>query len=208
MHKFLGHLKTVIVHKWWVFFYCCKFGIPFRGIIHDLSKFRPVEFFESVKYYSGTRSPIDACKELNGVSKAWMSHKGRNKHHYEYWQDNFDAGTSHIVMPFKYSLEMLCDYLGAGRAYSKKSFTYKGELEWFKNKLKTANAMHPVQKAFIYELLKCLANNDSFPYILKINKDSLHSWAKYKYDTVYNLWIQNPKKIRDLYPYIESEDNQ
>ena len=74
--KALKHFKTICIHKFWVFHYCRKAGIPFKGLVHDLSKFSPVEFFESVKYFQGDRSPIDACKAENGWSKAWMHHKG------------------------------------------------------------------------------------------------------------------------------------
>lgn len=81
-----NHLKTVLTHKKYVMKYCFKAGLYWQGIVHDLSKFSPTEFWESVKYYQGTRSPIDACKEENGMSLAWLHHKGRNKHHYEYWQ--------------------------------------------------------------------------------------------------------------------------
>ena len=70
------HFAKVCVHKHCVFYYCCKVGIPLQGLTHDLSKFSPTEFFESVKYYQGTSSPIDACKEENGWSAAWMHHKG------------------------------------------------------------------------------------------------------------------------------------
>ena len=83
MNKFFGHLKTVCKHKYYVFKYCCKAGIPVEGIFHDMSKFSPIEFWESVKYYQGNRSPIDACKEENGWSACWLHHKGRNKHHYQ-----------------------------------------------------------------------------------------------------------------------------
>lgn len=154
LKNFFGHLKTVIVHKWWVFYYCCIFGIPFRGIVHDLSKFSPTEFFESIKYYTGTRSPIDACKEANGVSYAWMHHKGRNKHHYEYWQDNFDKGGEPVLMPYKYSVEMLCDYLGAGKAYMKDKFDIQCEIIWWENKNKNPIAMHPINKRFITNMLR------------------------------------------------------
>ena len=85
LSNFFLHLKKILVHKYWVFYFCCKAGIPWQGITHDLSKFSPVEFWESVKYYQGNRSPIDACKEENGYSMAWQHHKGRNPHHYEYW---------------------------------------------------------------------------------------------------------------------------
>lgn len=153
MNKFFGHLKTVCTHKWWVFYYASRVGIPGRGFIHDFSKFHPVEFFESVKYYTGTRSPIDACKEVNGVSKAWLHHKGKNSHHYEYHQDDFDNGGKPLCMPYKDTIEMLCDFLAAGRAYSGKDFTYAKEHDWWLNKSKKPLAMHPVQKKFISKAL-------------------------------------------------------
>lgn len=143
------HLGKILKHKYWVFYYCCKAGIPWRGIKHDMSKFSPTEFWESVRYYQGTRSPIDACKEDKGVSKAWMHHKGRNTHHYEYWQDNFDKGGQPVQMPYKDAVEMLCDYLGAGRAYMGKDFTYQKEYEWWGNKISKPIAMHPNTLDFI-----------------------------------------------------------
>jgi hypothetical protein len=86
MNKIVCHFNLVARHKWYVFKNCCKAGIPWQGIKHDLSKYSPIEFFESVKYYSGDRSPIDNCKDANGVSYAWQHHKGRNdekKHTYQ-----------------------------------------------------------------------------------------------------------------------------
>ena len=130
------HFKTICKHKFYVAKYCFKAGLFIQGILHDLSKFSPTEFVEGVKYYQGTRSPIDACKEKNGVSIAWLHHKGINKHHYEHWQDNFDSGTTHLVMPFKYALELICDNLGAGNAYLGDKFTLQGELDWWKNRNK------------------------------------------------------------------------
>lgn len=70
------HFKKICIHKYWVFYYCCKAGIPFQGLIHDLSKFSPTEFIESIKYYQGTSSPIDACKKDKGWSAAWMHPNG------------------------------------------------------------------------------------------------------------------------------------
>ena len=158
MNKFFGHLKTVSTHKWWVFYYCCKAGIPFRGLIHDMSKFSPTEFIESVKYWSGTRSPIDACKEDKGISKAWMHHKGRNKHHYEYYIDNLDNGGTALEMPIKDCIELVCDYLGAGKAYYGKNFTYNKELDWWKDKSKKSLLMHPKTKKYITLILTGLAD--------------------------------------------------
>lgn len=169
--KAFKHLKTIVKHKMWVGYYCFKLGIPWRGIKHDLSKFSPIEFFESVKYYQGDRSPIDACKEANGWSKAWMHHKGRNDHHYEYWQDNFDNGGNPVMMPYECAVELLCDYLGAGRAYSGKNFTYEGEYIWWKNKSSKPIAMHPHMIAFIDMCLYDIAFTESFLHKNHIKKN-------------------------------------
>lgn len=154
------HFGKICKHKWWVFYYCCKAGIPWRGFMHDWSKFSPTEFWESVKYYQGNRSPIDACKEDKGYSKAWLHHKGRNKHHYEYWQDNFDKGGEPLQMPYKDAVEMLCDYLGAGRAYMGKDFSYKKEYEWWINKSAKPLAMHEHTKVFIHRILCDMAHEE------------------------------------------------
>lgn len=159
MKNFFKHLKTVIIHRFWVCYYCFKARLYWQGLMHDLSKFSPTEFLESVKYYQGTSSPIDACKKEKGYSLAWQHHKGINKHHYEYWQDNFDSGTTHLIMPFKYNLEMICDYLGAGRAYSGKNFTYQGELDWWNNVKDSKKAMHIVNKKFTDKVMRMIALN-------------------------------------------------
>lgn len=148
------HFKKICVHKWWVFYYCCKVGLVWQGIKHDMSKFSPTEFFESIKYYKGTSSPIDECKRINGYSMAWQHHKGRNAHHYEHWTDNYDKGTTYIKMPFKYAAEMYCDYLGAARAYMGKSFTFEKEYNWWINiKGPTVKAMHADTNRFITNAL-------------------------------------------------------
>lgn len=143
------HFKKICIHKYWVGKYCFRMGLYWQGITHDLSKFSPVEFFESVKYYQGTRSPIDACKEVNGYSMGWFHHRGRNLHHYEYWQDNFDKGGEPVLMPKKYAVEMLCDYLGAAKAYAGKDFTMESEWNWWLNKKSKGIAMHQSTIKFI-----------------------------------------------------------
>lgn len=180
-NKILGHLKTVCKHKYYVGKYCFIAGIPVRGILHDLSKFSPTEFIESVKYYQGTRSPIDACKEVNGYSKAWLHHKGRNRHHYEYWTDNFDAlansdfkGEHYLKMPFKDAVELICDYLGAGQAYMGRNFTFEAEYEWWKNKISKPVAMHPHTLKFVNKVLFELKFHNSTKNIL--NKKILKSF--------------------------------
>lgn len=159
------HLRKILIHKYWVGLYCFKCGLYWRGLVHDLSKFSPVEFFESIKYYQGDSSPINAAKKDKGYSKAWLHHRGRNKHHYEYWTDNYDNGTTCIKMPFIYTVEMLCDYLGAAHAYWGKSFSYTAEYDWWHEKRKTAK-MHPSTKNFITQVLRTLAKYEKYDYYI------------------------------------------
>ncbi len=139
--KFFGHLHTINKHRVKVLYLCFKAGIPWQGLIHDLSKYSPIEFFEGVKYYSGNYSPIHNCKQENGYSKAWLHHKGRNKHHYEYWYD-YETITISPVIPYKYVVEMICDSLAAGIIYQKKNWTKDYQLNyWIKTR---SNAkIHP-----------------------------------------------------------------
>ena len=174
-NKAFKHFKTICKHKYYVGKYCFIAGIPLRGILHDLSKFSPTEFIESVKYYQGTRSPIDACKEVNGYSKAWLHHKGRNRHHYEYFIDNLDNGGTALQMPFKDAVELVCDYLGAGNAYMGNNFSYEAEYNWWLNKKNKPLFMHNQTKQFIEICLHRLKNNpDNYKNIL--NKKSLFEY--------------------------------
>ena len=118
--NFFKHLSLVLRHKNRVFINCAKCGIFWRGIAHDMSKFSPVEFFESVKYYQGNRSPIGACRRATGMSNAWLHHKGRNKHHIEYWLDSECEIAP--MMPYKYAVECVCDKLAATRVYAGKNY--------------------------------------------------------------------------------------
>ena len=128
VERICGHTWMILRHKYWVFRFCCIAGIPWQGFMHDWSKFSPMEFVESVKYYNGKVSPIKICKQKNnGLSMAWIHHHGRNLHHYEAWWDNFDHGAYPQDMPYKYAVELICDCLGAGKAYGRDKFTFQAE---------------------------------------------------------------------------------
>ena len=135
------HIEVIMKHKWYVFKLSCKAGIPWRGLVHDLSKFSPTEFIESVKYYQGYRSPIMAAKEDKGYSEAWLHHKGRNRHHTEYWID-LSATEKTPIMPYKYVAEMLCDKLAAGIVYKGKEWTKGYQLEYWEQKEKNQLLMN------------------------------------------------------------------
>ena len=152
--KFFGHLNTVMTHKRWVFHYMSGIGFPAQGVFHDLSKLSPVEFFEGVKYWDGKRSPIVTAKERQGLSYAWFHHRGRNKHHYEYWIDGLDEGGVPKMIPFKYVVEMVCDWLSAGISYNNASpgDVFEKEYDWWREKSKTAK-IHPETKRLINKIL-------------------------------------------------------
>lgn len=150
------HLRTIHIHRKWVRHYCFAIGLYKQGLLHDLSKYSPTEFFESIKYYQGTSSPINASKQANGYSMAWFHHRGRNLHHYENWQDDFDHGCKAVLMPYKYWAEMMCDYLAAGKAYNCSKFTFKQEYEWWMKK-KIQCAMHEKNKKMTTYLFQFMA---------------------------------------------------
>lgn len=163
--SFFFHLRTVARHRFWVRHYCFMAGLYWQGLTHDLSKYSPTEFFESARYYQGNRSPIDACKEAKGYSMAWFHHRGRNRHHWEYWVDNFQDGMTPVKMPYKYAAEMFCDYLGAGRAYMGKNFDVQKEIVWWERKRKTV-VMHPQTKRFIDLCFDYLAHHVALERLL------------------------------------------
>lgn len=186
LRKIWGHLGTVLTHKRWVFYYACKLGIPWRGIKHDMSKFSPTEFWESVRYWDGKSSPIPKCKADRGYSLAWQHHKGHNSHHYEYWVDNLDLGGTTIKMPWKDLLELTADWLGAGRAYEKGTFTLTGEYKYVQTKLATAK-MHSETKEMIDVIFHTFAEH---PEILEHFR---------KYKNHFKLWYYRESSPFVLY---------
>ncbi len=129
----IGHFRTITKHRHKVIYHCFRVGIPWRGLMHDLSKYSPTEFWEGAKYYQGTRSPNEAAREAHGHSKAWLHHQGRNRHHFEYWYE-YKQGTHGRVpvkMPFVFVLEMFCDRVAASKTYQGKNYTDRHPLDYF-----------------------------------------------------------------------------
>ena len=113
------HFKTITHHRWLVCQGCFRVGLYWQGLTHDLSKYSITEFRTGARYYQGSRSPNAAERESKGYSEAWMHHKGRNRHHYEYWTDmNPKTGKYEFVpMPRKYLVEMVMDRRAACMTY-------------------------------------------------------------------------------------------
>ena len=155
--KLINHLKTINKHKYYVTMLCFKCGLYKQGLLHDLSKYSPTELKTGAKYWVGTRSPNSIERETIGYSTAWLHHKGRNKHHAEYWNDD-RAPDPTPVIPYKYAVEMLCDKLAAGMVYEGKNWTKEYEYGYW-NKEKDKIKMNDKTKDFITDALKQVADN-------------------------------------------------
>lgn len=170
--KVWDHFKTITEHKMLVMGGCFRVGLYKQGLLHDLSKYMPSEFWVGVKYYQGTRSPNNAEREAIGYSSAWLHHKGRNKHHYEYWVDYSTTqikGLLPVPMPTKYVVEMLMDRIAASKVYNKGSYTDKDPLNYYNHGSKYA-LIHDDTRSLLETLLKMLAEEGekkTFRYIRK-----------------------------------------
>ena len=168
----LGHFKTITSHRHAVIKHCFKAGIVFQGLGHDLSKYLPTEFISGARFYEdGKRSPNEKEREIYGYSKAWLHHKGSNKHHFEYWTD-YDMVTkmlSPIKMPTKYVIEMFCDRVAASTIYQGDKYTDAHPFEYFIGG-KVRRLIHPETSALLESLLVMLRDKgekETFGYIKK-----------------------------------------
>ena len=132
MSNLFKHLKLVRTHRKHVLKACFKMGIPLQGLLHDLSKYSPAEL-KIAKYYTGTLSPHDQARKELGYSPSWCHHRNRNKHHSEYWVDSFEKNNA-VKMPYKYVIEMFCDFIAAGKAYNKDTWSVATPWDYWLNK--------------------------------------------------------------------------
>ena len=168
--QFRAHLHTVNRHRRLVRRYCLKLGLVWQGLTHDLSKYSPTEFWRGCKYYQGWRSPNDQERLENGVSLAWLHHKGRNRHHFEYWTDySMDgSGISGVEMPKKYVAEMFCDRLAASKVYRGKDFQPGDPYQFFQYGKKKRLLMHPATSELLETILLVLRDQGedaAFDYV-------------------------------------------
>lgn len=155
MKKYLKYLQYLLRHKWYVFLECRKWGLLWRGIVHDWSKFLPDEITPYANFfYGGDKrkdqfySPEQGTYEFN---VAWLKHQHRNPHHWQHWvlQED-DGGKFALKMPVDCAVEMLCDWRGAGKASG-----HPDTVAWYwKNKDKMI--LHPDTRAFVEEILNVL----------------------------------------------------
>lgn len=166
------HFKTITKHRNLVMLHCFKVGLYKRGLLHDLSKYGWTEFRVGMKYYQGTRSPNAAERETVGYSTAWMHHKGRNKHHFEYWTDIL-PGTrvySPVPMPTEYLVESVMDRIAACKVYRGAEYTDADALAYLDRAL-DSEMLHPETLKKLHYLLAMLRDRgekETFRFIREV----------------------------------------
>ena len=176
MGKAFQHFKTITRHRHEVIRNCRRAGILWQGLRHDLSKYSPTEFLQGAKYWQRTRSPNDREREVKGYSDAWMHHKGRNRHHFEYWSDYspVDKIVRPVEMPLRYVAEMFCDRVAASKIYMGDNYTDKSPLEYFeRGKARRVGRIHEKTSDLIERMLTVLAEEGeekAFAYIRALLK--------------------------------------
>ena len=166
------HFKTITKHRFLVMCGCFRVGLIWQGLTHDLSKYSPTEFWTGACYYQGTRSPNTAEREDKGYSEAWMHHKGRNRHHYEYWTDmnrktrNYES----VEMPRRYLVEMVMDRRAACMTYQGENYTDGSALQYFMGS-RERELMHPntrIQLEHILTMLQDKGEKETFRYLRQV----------------------------------------
>ena len=159
------HFCTITKHKNLVMLGCFRIGLYKQGLLHDLSKYGPTEFLVGCKYYRGYMSPNNAERAATGISTAWLHHKGRNKHHLEYWidyeasdssEEESHKGMSGMKMPIRYVAEMFVDRVSASKNYQRDKYKDNSPLLYYQ-KGKGAYLIHPDTEALLEYLLTMLA---------------------------------------------------
>ncbi|MGN0814063.1 MAG: DUF5662 family protein [Candidatus Coproplasma sp.] len=148
----IKHFITITKHRHAVLRNCFKVGLYRQGLTHDLSKYSPTEFWPGAKYYQGNKSPQVKERELFGYSSAWLHHKGRNKHHFEYWTDFADGRKVYVEMPPRYFAEMVCDRIAASKIYLKDKYNDAYPLEYFKTRTDISGMNENTAKSLEYFL--------------------------------------------------------
>jgi len=182
--KAFSHFRTITRHRHKVISHCFKAGIGFQGLFHDLSKYSPTEFWAGAKYYQGNRSPNEGEREAYGFSYAWMHHKGRNRHHFEYWTD-YDPVTKlmrPVRMPERFVIEMFCDRVAACKIYRGDAYTDADALGYYERG-RPRRSIHEETSALLEKLLVMLAERgegETFSYLRACRKKGISLYEEIK----------------------------
>ena len=144
MNKFWGHLKTITHHR--------------HLVMRYLAMPAPPVFLAGVRFFRGPRTPNPAARAPNGYSLAWMHHKGRNRHHFEYWTDLSPVTRTYepVDMPVRYLCEMVADRIAACKTYQGAAYTDASALQYL-DRAQESRLVHPNTMKRLRFLLTMLA---------------------------------------------------
>ena len=139
-----AYFSYVLRHKWHVFWEAIKLGIPWLGLIHDWDKFLPSIWLPYVRHYFNSDGSVkEPFQKGDFFDYAWLAHRRRAQHHWQWWVLFRDDGTIRTLpMPKKYRREMLADWLGTALAHGRDVLAWYAEN---KNKL----SLHPETREWI-----------------------------------------------------------
>jgi hypothetical protein len=129
--KNVRYIRYIAMHKFYVFLECWKLGIPWRGIVHDLSKFHPAEWIPYLHSFYGDEVEGDEKKlRREAFDKAWLRHIHRNPHHWQHWvlQEDSCGASRPLPIPDVYLREMLADWRAMGHVQGSKPLK-----QWYEN---------------------------------------------------------------------------
>lgn len=161
MKKHWKYLKYIIRHKWFVMKVCFSYKLYVSGIFHDLSKFCSSEWGPYAEFFYGKNRPVqkgnsitkDDSEAQRAFDRAWLTHQHRNPHHWQYWILRQDDGQTKVLrMPAAYVIEMVCDWVGAGRAIQGKKSNARKWYSLQKDKIR----LHPDTKIDVENLMMTL----------------------------------------------------
>ena len=155
MKQHLRYGWYVLRHKWYVFGECCKRGIWLQGLIHDWSKLLPDEWIPYAQFFYGSKTTAtDTPVRRAAFNVAWLHHQHRSPHHWQHWVLRNDDGTTvALEMPKRFATEMLCDWIGAGKAILGRKANTPA---WYV-KNKDQILLHPATRDWVEHLILTLA---------------------------------------------------
>ena len=180
--KVWQHFKTITRHKIVVAEGCFRVGLYRQGLTHDLSKYSPTEFLTGIRYYQGVRSPNAAEREDKGYSEAWMHHKGRNRHHWEYWVDMNRETKRYepVAMPRNYLVEMVMDRRAACIIYEGKNYTPASALNYLLRSKERAlmNEQTLRELEYVLTMLRDRGEEETFEFLRGLLKGEKFPWEE------------------------------
>ena len=108
-----------------------------------------------------------------------MHHKGRNRHHWEYWTDYSQEAHAYlpVPMPRRYLAEMICDRMAAGKTYRGEAYRDRDPLDYLMRS-KMRSAMHPETERTLRRFLTLLAEEGETAMFA-----SLRAWLREEKET-------------------------